>query len=193
VSVMPGNAAVAFYPSADYAYNASINVQVTYDNQALEVFQFKVRPLPTFLQGFAADPLMQPIAHIDVLLPELNRRTTTNSEGSYTFGAGESAQHSLPEGRHRIVFNPEMKNPLYGSIENFVTVEGGRLNKTGLTIVPIINKAEPFRLLSGGVNPVILAGGDLKLDLTNASVQFPNGRSRGNVHTQYMLRQNILY
>jgi hypothetical protein len=193
ISVLPGATAIAFYPDSEYAYNAEIYVEVAYDGQELTRFQFKVRPLPTFLQGFASDSLMQPINGLTVSLPDINRTVITDNQGNFKFGFGDTADNTLPDGRHRIVYNPGRKNPQYGSIENWVNIEEGRLTQIGVTVIPILLEDIPFRRIASGESNVILANGDLTLDLSQASLSFPDGRNRGDAHVQFMLRQNVPY
>jgi len=51
---------ITYYPAQDFAYGSDVLVEVLYNNQELQRFNFHVRPLPTFVQGFVSDQLLQP-------------------------------------------------------------------------------------------------------------------------------------
>jgi hypothetical protein len=57
--------------------------------------------------------------------------------------------------------------------------------------LPPLIEAIPFRRLQSGQNPVILAAGDLTLDLSGAQLRFPDGRNAGNAHVQLLPRELI--
>jgi hypothetical protein len=192
-SFLPSNRIAAYYTDKDFAYNADLLAKVSYDGQLLQTMQFKVRRLPTFLQGFAADSLLQPISGLTVELPDIGRRAITDANGSYEFGFGKSAQRSLPPGRHRIIFNPNRQNPKYGEVATLVDVVAGRLTNAGLTAIPIISNEIPFHRISSGQTNVILAKGELVVDLTNTQLEFRDGNNFGDVYVQFLPRSGISY
>lgn len=189
----PGNRTLAIYPARDFVYSAQVFVDVSYNGAELKRFSFSVRPLPTLLQGFVADTLRQPLAGIEVTLPDLNQSTTTNSEGSFSFGFGDATDNALPGGRHRIIINPHLKDPTHGSIETWANLEAGRFTQLELTTIPILNAAVPYRRIKSGQKPAILAAGDLTLDLSQAELLFADGRNYGDVHVQLLQRNLIPY
>jgi hypothetical protein len=193
VSQFPGNTMAAFYPQRDFAYGATIYVDVLVNNQALSRTSFTVRPLPTFIQGFVADQFMQPIAGLTVEIPQLGRTASTDGNGSYGFGFGDQAQETITSGRYRGVINPDLSNRAFGTVERWINVAGGRLNSVGMTLLPILNPDEPFRHIVSGQQTAVLAGGDLTLGLADATLSFPDGRDQGDVHVQFMKLEQIAY
>ncbi|MCG8435990.1 MAG: hypothetical protein MJA83_18375, partial [Gammaproteobacteria bacterium] len=189
----PGNRMVAYYPERDYAYDADIFVDVIYDGQELDRFTYKIRPLPTFVQGIIMDQLLNPVSDITVAIPELELRVTSDENGSFAFGFGLPADENIPGGRHRVVFNPNLQSPVYGTLEFFVNVEEGRLNRAGTTMLPILNPDVPFQQIESGQAEVVLAENELRLDLSEAELNFPDGRREGNVHVQFTPLENIPY
>jgi len=193
LSHFPGNTMAAFYPQRDFAYGATIYVNVLVNDEALSRSRFTIRPLPTFIQGFVADQFMQPISGIVIEIPELGRRAVTDGNGSYGFGFGDQAEETLPPGRYRAVINPDLGNRTFGTAERWVNVEDGRLNSVGMTLLPVLNPDEPFRHIASGQPQAILAGGEVSLALPDAVLHFPDGRDQGNVHVQLMKREQIVY
>ncbi len=187
VSMIPGNAAAAFYPKRKFAYGGIVYVTIRYSGMEISRSVFNTRPLPTFIQGFVAGGmLMNPIPGIEVVLPELARKSVTDSNGMFGFGFGEPAEHAVTPGIHRAVVNPGLKNRAFGSVELWINVEKERLNTVGVTPVPILNYDSPFRrIASGQQNPAVLADGELILDLGSTVLSFPDGRDRGDVHIQF--------
>jgi hypothetical protein len=186
VSHLPNNTMAAFYPERDLAYGATVYIDVIYDNQELARASFSTRPLPTFIQGFVADQFRTPLAGIDIEIKELGRKATTDSNGTYGFGFGDTAAETISGGRYRVVVNPNLRNRAFGTVERWINVEGGRLNSVGMTLLPILNPAEPFRPISSGQQTALLAAGDLNLNLSDAELNFPDGRDQGDVHVQFM-------
>ena len=193
LSIFPGNRMVTFNPTRDIAYDANVFVNITYAGEQLLRTSYKIRPLPTFVQGALSDSLLQSLSGIDVEIPELGRTTTSDSDGSFSFGFGDSAENTLPGGRYRIVINPAMRNPRYGAIEEWVNIEKGRLTQVGMTIVPIINPDVPFRRIISGQPEVILADGNLTLDMSDAELTFANARNAGDVHVQFLSLNQLTF
>ena len=191
LSTLPGGRSVAFYPARDFVYGAGVFIDVSVDGQELDRFSFQVRPLPTLVQGFVADSMLQPLAGIEVSLPDLNRRAVTDRQGSFSFGFGEPADRALPGGRQRLVINPGLKDPRYGTLETWANLEAGRLTRLALNAIPILNPDEPFRRIAGGQAQVLLAGGDLQLNLGNADLLFPDGARTGDIHVQLLQRSLV--
>ncbi len=193
ISHFPQNTMAAFYPEKDFAYGGTIYVTVLYNNEELSRSSFKVRPLPTFIQGFVADQFMSPLEGIKVELPDLGRKATTDKDGSYGFGFGEPASLAIPPGHYKAVINPELNNRAFGTVARWINVEEGRLNTIGITKIPILNPDEPFRRIMSNQQQAVLAGGELILDLSKATLIFPDGRERGNIHVQFMHMSHLAY
>jgi fibronectin type 3 domain-containing protein len=182
--MLTGNTVAVFYPSRDFAYYADLYVTVRYAGQEFERFTFKVREIPTFLQGMVLDPASQPIGGLTVSLPGLGLEAVTSSNGSYAFGFG-LPERALPAGRHEIVFNPGRADPAFAEIRQWVSVQKGQLNRNGGMVVPFLSADIPFRPISSRQATAILAEGDLVLDLSLADLRFPNGRTSGDMHVQF--------
>lgn len=190
-SALPGGRSLAFYPAQDFVYGASVFVEVSVDGQPLDRFSFQVRPLPTLVQGFVADSLRQPLAGIEVSLPDLDRRAVTDAQGSFSFGFGEPANRALPGGRQRLVINPGLKDPRYGTVETWANLEAGKFTRLDLNVIPILNPNEPFRRIASGQAQNRLAAGDLLLDLSGADLRFPDGARSGDIHVQLLPRNLV--
>jgi hypothetical protein len=183
----------AFYPRRDFAYGGTIYVQVAYDGAEVSRTSFRVRPLPTLLHGFVTDQFGQPLEGIAVSIPELGKTSLTNKEGNFGFGFGESDDEMMPAGRYLAVANPDMQNSAFGTTEFWLKVEAGRLNTNGFVKIPFLNPREPFRHAAGGQAKVLLAGGELDLDLSQATLSFPDGRFQGALHAQFIKIQELSY
>jgi hypothetical protein len=182
----PENRMVSFYPSRDYAYGGTVFVELRYDGADLWHTKFAVRPLPTLIHGFVANHTLIPLQGIEVSLPELGRSATTNDDGNWNFGFGDTPEQRIPPGRYRAIANPGRKNQRFGSIERFIEIGAG-LGYAGTILIPELNNAEPFRhIASAQVTPAVLAGGDVQLDLTHATLTFPGGLPEGDVHVQFL-------
>jgi hypothetical protein len=186
LSYFPQGTMAAFYPARNFAFGATVYVVVGYDGQELANTTFHIRPLPTFIQGFVADQFGEKIEGLSLSIPELRRSAVSDKEGSYSFGFGDPADQTLPPGRYTVIANPGMANRRYGTTEFFVSVESGRLNEIGLNNVPVLNSEEPFRHLESGAGQVILAAGELTLELSEATLTFPDGGGAGDVHAQFL-------
>jgi hypothetical protein len=193
VAHFAGNHMVAFYPNHDFAYGAKVFVNIDYNDQELSRTSYHIRKLPTFIQGFVADQFMQPVEGIAVEITELNRQTLTDANGSYGFGFGDPADQDIPSGRYRAVINKGLQNRSFGTVERWISVEEGRLNSVGLTPLPILNPDEPFRRIGSGDEQAILAAEQLRLNLSEASLNFPDGRTSGDVHVQVMKIEQVAY
>jgi len=189
-STLPGDKLVAFYPEREFAYNAQLFVTVSYAGEELLRTQFKTRPLPTFIEGGVRDQLGQPVPGLSVQLPALGRRTTTNRDGAFSFGYGDSAERTIPGGRYALIVNDELANPAYGSLTKEVTVEGGRNNSAGNMTVPVLNSEDAFTPLEGG-KQAVMGQGDLILDLSDSKLVFADGSDRGLAMAQFTLLSQI--
>lgn len=193
MSFFPEKTMAAFYPSRYFGYGASLYVTVSYEGHEILKSSFKVRNLPTLVQGVITDQFSRPLEGIEVKLSDKGRKTVTDSNGAYGFGFGDEEDNALPEGKHTITANPGMKNPKFGICEQFVTVRTGRLNQASRIGLPVINSADPYYFIKSGDNPATLSDGDLVLDLSSAGLLFPDGRNGGNIHVDMMDGSSISY
>jgi hypothetical protein len=188
LSYLPGNTGVVFYADRDFAYGGTVYVEVRYGpeghREEIARTSFKIRPLHTLLQGFVVNHLMVSLSGIVVELPDLGRKTTTDAEGAFYFGYGEPVERTLPPGRYRLRVNPGQKSPYHGELEKWVHVVGERLNNAGMCVVPRLDFSEPYRFVSSGQTKVSLAKGELHLDLSQARLYFPDGKSSGPLYAQ---------
>ncbi|WP_147305181.1 carboxypeptidase-like regulatory domain-containing protein [Alkalilimnicola ehrlichii] len=193
LSVLPDNRAVVFYPAREFAYGATVYVDLRYDGEVLSRFQYGIRPLPSFLSGLLVDQVGQPVDEVVVALPDINLRTTTGRNGAFNFGFRSNVEATLPAGRHRMVVNPGLADRRYGTTEQWVTVEPGRLNRLPAAQLPRLNPELPFQRIRGRTGNISLARDQLRLDLSGAWLQFPGGRDNGDVHVQQLDRVGIPY
>ncbi|MCP3905287.1 MAG: carboxypeptidase regulatory-like domain-containing protein, partial [Planctomycetes bacterium] len=180
--LLPGGLVAEFYPARDYAYGGRVSVEMKYTGSDLSRSQFEVRDLPTFVAGTVADRIGTVIAGMEVSLPEPGRTTVTGSNGGFDFGFGEPAEKMLTPGPYRLVINPNLKNRAFGTLTFRINVEQGRLNRAGIFRIPLLSSEEPFRRIGGNRPLAVLAGGSLRLDLSDAVLTFPDGRREGDVH-----------
>ncbi len=185
LSLLPGETTAVFYPERQLGFNAELYVEVSYDGQELTRTTFTVRELPTFIIGGVSDQFGQPLEGVEVSLPDLGRSVTTNGDGGYAFGFQEQADQVIPGGRHRLIVNPDMKTPHFGTMMQTINVQRNRRNNIEMVTLQELNREVPYQFVEGG-RAVSLSGGELELDLTNASLLFPNQRSAGRVHTQFL-------
>jgi hypothetical protein len=196
LSYFPENTMAAFYPQRDYAYGGDIYITISYNKEKNVIWRsiFQIRPLPTFVQGFVADQFMTPLEGIEVVIPDLKKTATTDSNGSYGFGFGEPANQAIPPGRHRALINPNMENHTYGSVQLWINIEQNRLNEMGVNMIPILNPEVPFRRVrSYQSSKALLAENELTLSLENTLLTFPNGRTEGDIHVQFMQLNQLGY
>ncbi len=193
LSHIPGDTIVAFYADRDLAYGGTVYSDLIYNGEPLTRTVIEVRPLPTLVEGTLADQRLRPIEGIAVSLPGLGKTTTTDQEGNFRFGFGEPADQMIPPGRHKVVFNPAFDNPGYGTLERWLDIQAGQMVDMGASALPTIDKAEPFRHMASGDANVLLGGGDVVLDLSDAEVVFPDGRTEGDVHFARLTRKEFGY
>lgn len=196
ISHFPEKTMCAFYPTSDFSYTGTVYVSIEYEGieQPLSKWSFKIRPIPTFVQGIILGQDNRPIEGIEVEILELKRKVKTDINGNYGFGFGDSAKNSMPGGRYSLLVNPEKANTIYGSIEKWVKVEENRLNRAGVARLVPLDMKEPYRRIkSNQVEPAILAGGNLELDINNVSFRFKNSKNFGDVHTQFVKFDEIPY
>ena len=185
LEAIPGDSGVSFSASRFFGYNARVFVEITYDGEDLARNSFQVRELPTFINGAIVNQFGQPIAGVDVELPELNRSTTTNGDGGFAFGYQETGEQLIPGGRYLLRVNNEFKNPLLGTINKTISVQQNYPNDIDRLVLQELERSTPFyNINSGSVNN--LAQGDLIVDLTDAQALFTNGRTSGAVHAQFL-------
>jgi hypothetical protein len=189
LSVLPGDNVVAFYPAADLAYGAKVQVDIRYDGQSLSRYSYQVRDLPTFIEGVVMDQLGQPVSGVEVSLPALDRITVTADNGIFSFGYGDEASQSLTGGQFELVTNADMTTPGFGVDIRSVIIEQGRRNQLGVTRL-VLNVETPFQGLASGQANAVLANGELVLDLTAAQLSFADGNNSGNVHVSFLNPQD---
>jgi hypothetical protein len=194
LSLLPGDRTLVFYPERDLAYDAEVLVELAYDGAPLASLAYRTRPLPTFLSGTVLDLFGQPVAGVPVVLGEgdESRRTETDSGGGFAFGFGDSAAQSLASGRQRLDLNPGMTLAGWGSRRQWVSVEAARRNELGTLRLAQLNPDVPPVPAAGG-DDLSLLGGDLKLDLTQATLLFPDGRESGDLYAQFLSYSQIPY
>jgi len=89
-----------------------------------------------------------------------------------------------------MVVNREFNDPRFGIIERKVVIEKGRNSQLQQIKLPMLNKEVPFAPVEvGKVNTY--AGGELTLDLTDASATFPNGSHSGLIHVSFEQIGNV--
>ncbi|WP_236233169.1 hypothetical protein [Pseudomonas tohonis] len=192
LSELPGSQVIAFYPEKDLAYDAEVSVEVRYDGQELERLRYRTRALPTFISGVVLDQLQEPVANIEVRLEELNRSVRTNRDGAFNFGFGDTAEQTIPGGQYRLLLNPGSGNRGYGADSRAVTVQGGQRNDFGQMQLAQLNTTLPYVPVKGG-SQLSLLEGELKLDLSGARLQFPDGRQEGDLHAQMLQFSELPY
>ncbi len=183
---------MAFYPEKDLAYNAEVSVDVTYDGEDLARIRYRTRPLPTFISGVVMDQLQQPVAGVQVRIEELNRSAQTNQDGAFNFGFGDSAAQNIPTGRYRLQLNPGQSVRGYGADTRSISVQDGVLNDVGQLQLAQLNTTLPYVPVKGG-SQLSLLNGELKIDLSNAKLQFPDGRQDGDLHVQMLQFSELAY
>ena len=193
LAVTPDNRAVVFYPGREFAYGAQVYVDIIYDGKSLFRFGYAVRSLPTLFSGAVTDELGQPLAGITVTLPSQGRSAITDRYGAYSFGFEVSAVDALKAGRQRVVINPGLQDRRYGSIEQWANIQAGHYTQLPGIMLPVLNPEVPFQRISGGQSQAIMANGDLELNLGAARLVFADGRNSGDVHVQFLERQEVPY
>lgn len=138
------------------------------------------------------DQFGQEVVGIDVSIPALNRTTTTNRDGGFSFGFGDLPGETLPAGRYELVINQSMKERSFGELKSWVNIDEGARNRLGQLSVPALNRNVAFSPVSGGRELNLLEGA-VRLDLTDARLQFPDGRNQGDIHTQFLSFTELPY
>jgi hypothetical protein len=192
MSHLPGDRLFVFYPARDYGYGGQVTVKVTNDGSELMRGQFAVRPLPTLVTGFVADQFYNPIDGLEVRLDDVPVNTTSNVEGVFSFGFG-LADQAIPAGRHLLVINRGLKDRRFGTIHQWINAQAGRMEDLRIVPVPLLDASEPFRRIASNQTSVLLRGGDLELDLSQASLAFPDGAAEGDVHTNVFMGPAVGY
>ncbi len=195
VSVLQDGKTLTYYPDRDFAYNAEVFVNVRVSGEEMLRSQFKVRPLPTFVEGGAFDQLGQPVAGVRVEIAELGLVTTTNEDGAFAFGYNTTADKVIPSGRYRLHVNANLESRQYGSLSAWINVQSGVRNYSGRQVLQTLNREIPFSYIQSGRENVI-NGNELNLNTTQARLLFPNRRQDGEVHVQFSpisaLRYNFM-
>ncbi len=192
LDLLPGGKSVVFAPGQFFGFGAEILVELTQGAEELSRTAFKVRPLPTFINGSVRDQFGQPLAGITVTMPELDRTAVTNGDGGFAFGYQETGEALIKGGRYKLIVNDNFKAPGFGTHLQTVIVQEGRRNPVAAITLQEINRDIPFSQISTGqVNH--LDGGDLLVDLSDpdARIYFSNGSDSGRIHTQFLTFEQL--
>lgn len=183
LSHYPGNRYVTFNPARRYIYSADIYVTVIYNNAELGRHRFKVKPIPTLVSGAVMDSTNVAATGVVVEVPELGLTTKVDKNGNYTFHSKDAGK-PVKTGRYRLVVNPDLANPVYGTLSTWLNIEAGKVNSAKKLNLPLLNRNIPYAFIRSGQPQVTLARGNMTLDLSSATLRFPNSRRAGNVHIQ---------
>ena len=198
---VPGETSVAFSPARLYGFHADLFVTVQYDGEELLRSTFKVRELPTFINGSVADQFGQPLAGIPVTLPALSRSTTTNGDGGFAFGYQETGEQLIPGGSYQMLINPGFADPRMGMQDTTIHLQQNHPNNLPRYILHELDRSISFYpVSSGSINT--LAKGDLVMDLTAARALFPAAegdgtnttatrRTSGQMHAQFLSFEHL--
>lgn len=192
LSWLPEKTILAFYPDQDFTYGGQVRATLTYDGQEISRTSFRIRSMPTLIQGFVSNQFSLPAVGMTVTIPEAGKTAVTDKEGSFTFGFNEKEGAMIPPGRYKLMINPGLENMNYGTIEQWITVEQGRLNSLGVISTPLLNPAVEFSFLGTGTQ-YRFDGNKLALDMTDAELVFPDGQTGGHVHVQMVNTAQVPY
>ena len=181
VSVLPGNHSFAFYPQQPLAYGADVRVTVRYDGAELKRFSYRVRALPTLVDGALADAFGEELPGIRVALNPLGRQEVSGDGGIFSFGYLDSGEQNIPSGSYRLEINPGMENPAFSNLIRHISLNEGNRHDLGQFRLLPVNKDVAFNNLASGQSKVVAANGDVELNLSAARVDFGQGRSSGTV------------
>lgn len=184
-SLLPDGQTVAFYLQRPLGFGAEAYVDVSYAGKEILRSRYQVRPLPTFIFGSIFDQFNQPLAGVEVSLPELGRTTQTNTEGAFSFGFQEAAGQEIPSGRYRLLINSTLSYSGFGSRRQLVSVVGATRNDLAVVRLSQLNPESPFMAVSSGQQKASFAGGELELDLSSARLLFPDSRDQGRLQVQF--------
>ena len=191
LSILPYGHQVSFQPEVEFEYNATVYVKVTYDGQELTRFIFNTRPLPTLVGGFLKDQLNAGVAGVTVRIPELNAETLSGNDGRFNFNLNINADEDVHFGKYTITYNGGQNNPRYSAVEQLIFLERERLTQIGVVRIPLRNPDEPYRHIYSGQAEAILQNNHLQLDLSEAELLFPDNRSQGSIHVQFLSYRDI--
>jgi hypothetical protein len=186
VAYYPTDRYITFHPTERLHYGAYILVDVIYDGEELKRFAFNVEPQPTTVAGVVVDQLRTQLQGITLTLPELGMEAVSDANGNYTFQMRGDVTRTMKDGRYLMIINPGMKNPQFGITETWIYLQARRLNSVSAQVLPMLNQAIPFQHIKSGNAETKLARGNLTLDLSEASLLFPDGTAQGNVHVQLL-------
>jgi len=194
LSVLNDDLIVEFSPTESFGFNAQIHTQLFYDGQLMDESRFHIRPLPTLVMGSVTDNMGQSLAGIPVSLTDLKLHSQTNHDGSFSFGF--KSNQSIPGGTYQLAINPAdpiqgHHNPRYGNQAFNITLQQGRKNKLMPISLQIVDNTMSWQALQSGASNVVLSGGDLRLDLSDATIHFNNNLNDGSVQTQFVSYDQI--
>ena len=181
VSVLPGNHSFAFYPQQPLAYGADVRVTVRYDGAELKRFSYRIRALPTLVDGALADAFGEELPGIRVALNPLGRQEVSGDGGIFSFGYLDSGEQNIPSGSYRLEINPGMENPAFSNLIRHISLNEGNRHDLGQFRLLPVNKDVAFNNLASGQSKVVAANGDVELNFSAARVDFGQGRSSGTV------------
>ncbi|MDP2714232.1 hypothetical protein [Rheinheimera sp.] len=181
VSVLPGNHSFAFYPQQPLAYGAGVRVTVRYDGAELKRFSYRVRKLPTLVDGALADAFGEELPGIRVALKPLGRQEVSGDGGIFSFGYVGSGEQNIASGSYQLEINPGMENPAFSNLIRHISLTEGNRHDLGQFRLLPVNKDVAFTNIASGQSKAIAANGDVELNLSAASVNFGQGRTEGTV------------
>ena len=193
LSVLEGATAATFYPTRDIAYNAVVFIDVSYDGDEIARTSYQTRALPTFIEGGVIDQFGQPVQGISVSIEELGRVTSTNENGMFSFGHGQSVQDIIPSGRYSLYINNGLEVRDYGSYCRLISIQQNRRNYLGSITLSQLNKEVPFSFIASNTSEAVINGGEVKLGLAGVNLLFPDTKNQGGIHVQFSLITALPY
>jgi hypothetical protein len=166
--------------SREPAYGATMHVEVTYNGESLNRYQYQTEELPTLVSVIVRDQYDSAVSGIWVTFED--EKSVTDDDGFVQFGYDVDSPYST--GEYQLEINPSLINPEYGETKLTVDIDGGRLNELGVLPIPYLNPEIGATYIKSGENHTLL-NGEVLLDLTDARVVFPDGSTEGSVHVQF--------
>lgn len=184
LSMLNEDSVALLYPDSSLGYGAEISWEVSYDGEEVGRYNFTTRDLPTFIQGGVVDTLGQQRSNVTIELKELGLVTTTNNDGSFSFGYQLPASENIAGGNYTLRINGSDKDSSLGTAEYPITVSGSRRNKLPLIRVPNVDRQIDWKPVISGKSSVYLAGGDFKIHRSGAQINIPSDQKA--LHVQFI-------